>query len=68
MRLSEYLRKKGLTQTEFGVRIGKTAATVSRLAAGKLKPDFDTLWNIWCETDGKVGLSDFAADIKEARA
>lgn len=62
MRLSEYLKKNVLTQSAFAEKIGRSIASVSRLANGRQKPDLDTLLAIERETDGKVRACDFAED------
>ena len=59
MQLSDYLREKSLTTTEFGRRIGTSHATVSRLATGKRRPGWDLLAKIIKETDGAVTADDF---------
>jgi transcriptional regulator with XRE-family HTH domain len=59
MRLAEYLRAQDLTLAAFAVRIGRSEATVSRIARGKHRPDWDTMEAIAQATDGCVTPNDF---------
>jgi transcriptional regulator with XRE-family HTH domain len=59
MKLRDYLNANALTLDQFAGRIGKTAATVSRIARGINKPDWDTLEAIERETGGSVTPNDF---------
>lgn len=58
-KLAEYLEREKLTLDEFGKKIGRSAATVSRLARGVNKPDWDTAENIALATGGEITISDF---------
>lgn len=54
MDLKTYLAEAGETQTALAEKAGTTVATISRLAAGKLKPSLDLAHAIERETGGKV--------------
>lgn len=58
-KLAAYLKREKLTLDQFGKRIGRTAATVSRLARGVNKPDWDTAEAIATATKGEITISDF---------
>jgi len=59
MKLSNYLVKNDLTLKAFAEQIGRTEATVSRLARGKHRPDWKTIEAIEKATNGKVRANDF---------
>jgi transcriptional regulator with XRE-family HTH domain len=59
MRLANYLRAQNITLAAFAKRIGRSEATVSRLARGKHLPDWDTMQAIKEATDGCVTPNDF---------
>lgn len=62
MKLADYLEAENLTLKQFGDKIGRTEATVSRLARGLNKPDQETLDAILRETGGRVTANDFWHD------
>ena len=66
MRLSDYLKKTGTTQSAFADKIGRSVASVSRLASGEQRPDWDTIEAIERETGGKVTRKDFGPPIPKA--
>lgn len=43
LRLKELCKKRGLTLTELGQKIGVAQATISGFQTGKIKPSFDSL-------------------------
>lgn len=59
MRLSDYLSDRKLTVEAFGQRIGRSGATVSRIARGLNRPDSETMAAILEATAGKVTPNDF---------
>ena len=59
MRLIQYLRMNGLTLAAFGAQIGRSTPTVSRIARGVNRPDWDTLNAIQRATNGAVTPNDF---------
>lgn len=59
MQLSDYLEANGLTLADFAGRIGRTSATVSRIARGLHKPDWETMEAINRITNGTVTPNDF---------
>ncbi len=61
MKLAEWIEAKEISHQEFGDRIGKSQAAISRYASGKRMPDEDTLIKIFKETDGDVTPNDFVA-------
>ena len=59
MQLAEFIEAEGLTLAEFGSKIGRSAATVSRIARGIHKPDWATIAAINDATSGQVSPNDF---------
>lgn len=59
MKLADWIAREGLSHQEFGDRIGKSQAAVSRYAAGLRMPDEETLIKIFEVTDGEVAPNDF---------
>lgn len=60
--LKAYLDRTGVKQFEFAAKVQTTAATVSRLCAGTLKPALDLAHRIERETDGEVPTETWIAD------
>ena len=60
MKLTDYLKREDITVTEFGLKIGRSAATVSRIARGVNQPDWDTMGAIAAATKGEVEPNDFS--------
>ena len=58
-KLTQYLDREKLTLETFGNRIGRSPATVSRLARGVNKPDWKTAEAIELATQGEITISDF---------
>lgn len=69
MTLDEYLSaaktESGLTEAQFGARVGLSQPQVNRLRKGA-KPSWDTLVRIMAETDGEVTAEDFARSCEAA--
>lgn len=59
MHLADYLRDHEITLAAFAERIGRSPATVSRLANGKQLPDWDTVRAIRRATKGAVTANDW---------
>jgi transcriptional regulator with XRE-family HTH domain len=59
MKLADWLEAQNISHQEFGDRIGKSQAAVSRYVAGKRMPDEETLIKIFEETNGGVTPNDF---------
>lgn len=59
MKLSDYLRQHDLTLADFAAQIGRSTATVSRVAREKNVPDAGTIRAIAAATGGKVTANDF---------
>jgi transcriptional regulator with XRE-family HTH domain len=59
MTLAEWLKAKGLTNAEFGLRISRSAEAVRRYASGERIPDKETMPVIARETEGEVLPNDF---------
>jgi len=59
MRLSEYLRVNEVTLADFAGQVGRSAATISRIARGVNDPDAETLRQIVRATNGAVTPNDF---------
>jgi transcriptional regulator with XRE-family HTH domain len=59
MLLSEWLKREKIGVEEFGKRIGRSHATVSRWCTGKRTPSFDALQKIMKATNGEVTAEDF---------
>lgn len=60
MKLADYLAEQSLTLEAFGALCGRSTATISRLARGLHKPDWDTMEAIEKATGGKVQPNDWA--------
>ncbi len=60
MTLASYLSTHRLSYREFGRRVGADAAQVHRWASGKRTPSLAQALRIRAETDGAVGVEDFA--------
>lgn len=58
-KLATYLKREKLTLEAFAKQIGRTPATVSRLARGVNKPDWATAEAIEAATSGEITISDF---------
>ena len=58
MQLREYLKAHSLTLEQFGELAGRSAATMSRIAAGKQWPDGDTVAAIEAASNGDVTVAD----------
>ena len=61
MRLDEWLRRSGTTQSAFADEIGVTQGRVSQIVNGDT-PSVDLLIKIARATGGRVGLRDFDAE------
>lgn len=59
--LSDWLSTKGLTDAEFGRRIGCDRGSVGRYTRGERYPDPATLLRIRQETEGEVTADDMLA-------
>ncbi len=60
MTLAQYLKDNGINQVDFGMKIGLSGASVSRLKRGLQWPDKDTVRRIEVATGGQVTANDFA--------
>lgn len=56
--LADHLEEEGLTEREFGARIGRPQQAVNRLKRGAI-PDRETMRRIAQETGGKVQPNDW---------
>lgn len=65
MKLSQYRKAKGLTLDAIAEKIGRSAATVSRIERGLNKPDWATMLAIEEATNGDVTPNDFR-DVEPA--
>lgn len=59
MKLKTYLHRERITLADFGRRIGRSHATVSRLCEGHQKPSLELAESIANETNGEVTAQDF---------
>ena len=59
MKLSDWLSREGITQSEFARRIERDPATVTKIIKGHVRPDWTTLERIQRETGGDVLPNDF---------
>lgn len=64
--LLEYIQAKDLTLDQFGELIGRSGATVSRIARGIHKPDWSTMEAILQATSGEVDPNSFSERAAEA--
>lgn len=63
MKLRDYRKSQNLTLDELAARIGRSAATVSRIERGKNQPDWATLDAIERATEGAVTPNDFRQEV-----
>jgi transcriptional regulator with XRE-family HTH domain len=70
MDLATYLEQSDISQTDFAARVSTTVATISRIAAGSMRPGLDLAHRIEVETKGKVPLSQWvrAPEVPEQSA
>lgn len=59
MKLSDWLKREGMTALAFAARIDRSHTTVSRILRGQTKPDWSTIERITAATDGAVTANDF---------
>lgn len=59
MTLKDWLAREGLSNTEFGSMINRTAEAVRRYANGERIPDRETMPIIVKATNGEVTANDF---------
>lgn len=59
-KLRDYLVRENLTLEEFGERIGRTGASVSRYVTGHRRPSWPTMNRIIRATNGEITANDFA--------
>lgn len=59
MKLKEWREREKLKQVHVAAKIGCAPATISRLEAEKLRPDWDTIVRIAEVTKGEVTANDF---------
>ncbi len=59
MKLDDYIREAGLTNAEFGERVGANHSTISRLRKGGQLPGAELMKAIFEETGGAVTANDF---------
>jgi transcriptional regulator with XRE-family HTH domain len=60
MDLRTYLAREGLGLDDFAKRIDRSLASVSRIARGLQRPDWDTMERICRATNGEVTPNDLA--------
>lgn len=66
IKLKQYLEENGLSQREFGERIGVRQSVVSRWVSGKAYPDWEcSLPRIIKVTGGKVDANSFVEDLDD---
>lgn len=66
MTLSDYLSTNKLTLRQFAEAVGRSEATISRIARGRHRPDWETLEAINTATGGLVTPNDFLPKRGEA--
>jgi transcriptional regulator with XRE-family HTH domain len=59
MKLADYLKANKITLETFAKQIGRDTSTISRLARGLNRPDWDTMQAIAEATNGEVQPNDF---------
>lgn len=57
--LGKYLKDRGITQSAFAIRIGRTQPAVARYINGTRTPDWETMRRIASATDGELTPNDF---------
>jgi len=68
MTLKDYLARSGRTQADFAARCETTAATISRLVAGSLRPALDLAHRIERESGGDVPTETWVRPAQDAAA
>lgn len=68
MTLADWLKRENLSPTDFGKRIGKAQATISRYATGKRIPEPEIMALIVEATGGDVTPNDFYGLGRETEA
>lgn len=64
--LSEYLTASGLTQESFGLRVGVSQETISKLCSGAARPSLKLAAAIERETNGTVPTISWVPDARGA--
>jgi transcriptional regulator with XRE-family HTH domain len=67
MKLAEYLKAQGMTETAFAEQLGVRQATVNRYVRNDRFPDQVTIERIAELTDNKVTVTDWYEQASEAR-
>lgn len=68
MTLGQYLEEQKITPAEFGRRVSRSRAAISRYVAGDRIPDRDTMVKIVTATQGAVTANDFYAPTSKRAA
>lgn len=63
-KLAAYILANGLTQEQFGSRLGVSGATVHRWMKGKVRPSWNNVREIQRVTDGAICAADFVPVAK----
>lgn len=66
MKLSDYMKMKGMTDAEMGAKIGKERSLVSRYRRGEALPALETIAEIESVTDRAVSFRDFLPEESAA--
>lgn len=60
MKLSDFMKAEGYSDTDLAIKVGRDRSNVSRWRRRETTPDFDALVAIEEISDGKVTAKDFA--------
>ena len=61
MKLHEYLLLKGMTDSEFSVRLGKDRSVITKYRLGTVTPPLEVIADIERASNGAVSFRDFLA-------
>jgi len=62
MKLDQFIKQHGMTQTQFAKRTGLSVSSISRIVKGERQPSLKVMQIIFRATDGKVRADDFFTD------
>jgi transcriptional regulator with XRE-family HTH domain len=62
MKLDQFIKQHGMTQTQFAKRTGLSVSSISRIVNGEREPSLRVMQIIYRATDGKVRPDDFFTD------
>jgi transcriptional regulator with XRE-family HTH domain len=64
--LDSYLKREGITDADFALKIGRDRSMVSKLRRGLVRPTIDTAAAIETHTDGNVAMQSWISPDPDA--